>query len=121
MEIYLDKSAVRQLRTSIADAIEAEDLDTLREDLIGSFGEDEIEEIERRADAGDFYEFVSEILEEWSADDVDEVFEILEAHLSEIDVDLKYHSPESDDDNDEDEGDDDETDTGDDYELDDDI
>ncbi len=93
MEIYLDKRAVKQIRTSAADAIEEGDTDTLREDILEAFTDEQIEEIERHVDSGDFYDFLSEILDEWGGDDVDELFELLEAHLSEAGVDVKYTSP----------------------------
>ena len=93
MEIYLDKRAVKQIRTSAADAIEEGDTDTLREDILEAFTDEQIEEIERHVDSGDVYDFLSEILDEWGGDDVDELFELLEAHLSEAGVDVKYTSP----------------------------
>jgi hypothetical protein len=40
------------------------------------------------------YDFISDALEEWDGDDVDELFELLETHLSDIGVELKYKSPE---------------------------
>ncbi len=98
MEIFLDKRAVRQIRLSAADAIEEGDTETLREDLIEAFPEDLVEEIERRVDAADFYEFISDVVDEWSCEDVDELFELLEAHLADADIDLKYTAPEFDDD-----------------------
>ena len=65
---------------------------------------DDVEEIERRIDSGDFYEFISEILDEWSGEDLDELMELLETQLADADVDLKYAAVEDDDDgNDDDE------------------
>ena len=108
MEIFLPKRAVRQIRLSAHDAIEEGDTDTLREDIIEAFNEEQIEEIERRIDSGDFYEFLSDILDEWAGDEIDELFELLEAHLSDAGVEIKYTDPEFDDeDEDEDEEDDD--------------
>ena len=49
-----------------------------------------MEEIERRLDNGDFYEFLTEMLDEWSGDDVDELFELLDAQLGDIGVDVKF-------------------------------
>ena len=106
MDIYLDKRAVRQIRLSASDAIDAGDIDTLREDLIDAFSEEQVEEIERRTDSGDIHEFIGEILEEWSVEDIDELFELLEGQLSDIDCDLKYQAPELDDDEEEDDDDD---------------
>lgn len=94
MEIYLGKRAMRVISLSVADAIADGETDTLREDLASSFSDEDVEEIERRIDSGDFYDFVSEILEEWSGEDLDELMELLEAQLSDADVDLKYLVPE---------------------------
>ncbi|MBW1876281.1 MAG: hypothetical protein JRE45_17535, partial [Deltaproteobacteria bacterium] len=54
-------------------------------------------EIERRIDSGDFYDFITEILEEWSGENLDELMELLETQLSDANVDLKYTAPENDD------------------------
>jgi hypothetical protein len=71
MDIVLDKQAARQIRLSAAGAVEDGDTETLREDVMDAFSEDQIEEIERRIDSGDFYDFIAETLEEWSGDDVE--------------------------------------------------
>lgn len=90
MDIYLDKRAVKQIRLSADEAIEEGDTDTLREDIMEAFTEEQIEEIERRIDSGDFYDFLSEMLDEWSGEDVDELFELLESALVDVGIDLKY-------------------------------
>jgi hypothetical protein len=97
MEIFLNKRAMRQVRLSVADAIDDGEIDALREDLVGVFSDDDIEEIERRIDSGDFYDFITEILEEWSGEDLDELMELLGTQLADADVDLKYTAPENDD------------------------
>lgn len=107
MEIYLDKRAVKQIRLSAADAVEEGDTETLREDIIESFTEEQIEEIERRIDSADFYDFISDVIDEWSGEDVDELFELIEAQLSDAGVDLKYTAPELDEEDDEEEEDED--------------
>jgi hypothetical protein len=94
MEIFLDKRAVKQIRQSGTDAVDDGDTETLREDVMDAFSEEQIEEIERRIDSGDMYDFISDTLEEWDGDDVDELFELLETHLSDLGVELKYKSPE---------------------------
>ena len=93
MEILLDKRAVRQIRQSAADAIEDGDTETLREDVMDAFSEEQIEEIERRIDGGDFYDFIGDSLEEWDGDDVDELFELLESHLADVGIEVKYDPP----------------------------
>jgi len=90
MEIRLDRRAIRQMRLAAEDAIEEGDTETLREDIVDAFTDEQIEEIERRLDNGDFYEFVREMLEEWSEDEADELFELIETHLGDIGIDIKY-------------------------------
>jgi hypothetical protein len=109
MEIFLNKRAMRQVRLSVADAIADGEIDALREDLVSVFSDDDIEEIERRIDSGDFYDFITEILEEWSGEDLDELMELLETQLADADVDLKYTAPENDDSEDEAEEEEEET------------
>jgi hypothetical protein len=90
MEIVLDKRAVKQIRLSAQDAIEEGDTETLREDILEAFTEEQVEEIERRLDNGDFFEFLTDMLDEWSGDDVDELFELIDAQLSDIGIDVKF-------------------------------
>src|SRR3978361_1576096 len=90
MEIHLDKRAVRQIRLSAQEAIEEGDTETLREDILEAFTEEQVEEIERRLDSGDFFEFLSDMLDEWSGDDVDELFELIDAQLGDVGIDVKF-------------------------------
>src|SRR3954463_9266909 len=121
MEIHLDKRAVRQIRLSAQEAIEEDDTESLREDILEAFTEDQVEEIERRLDNGDFFEFLTDVLDEWSGDDVDELLELLETQLGEVGIDLKTEakvdaeSEEEEEDDDEEEDDEDDEDEDDDY------
>lgn len=119
MEIHLDKRALRQIRLSAADAVEEGDTEALREDILEAFTEEQVEEIERRIDSGDFFEFLTDVLDEWSGDDVDELFELLETQLGDIGVDLKYEprDEEEEEEVDDDDGDLDDDDEDDDEEL----
>src|SRR5690348_15202843 len=89
MEVYLDNRAVRQIRVSAQEAIEEDDTESLREDVMEAFTEEQVEEIERRLDNGDLYEFLTDVLDEWGGDDVDELLELLETQLGEVGIDLK--------------------------------
>jgi len=89
MELHLDKRALRQIRLSAQEAIEEDDTESLREDVLEAFTEEQVEEIERRLDNGDFYEFLTDVLDEWGGDDVDELLELLETQLGEVGIDLK--------------------------------
>src|ERR1700746_2550444 len=90
MEIALDKRAVRQIRLSAQDAIEEGDTETLREDILEAFTEEQVEEIERRLDTGDFFEFLTDLLDEWSATDANELLELIDTQLGDVGVDLKF-------------------------------
>jgi hypothetical protein len=92
MEIYLDRRAIRQIRLAAQEAIEEDDTESLREDVMEAFTEEQVEEIERRLDNGDFYEFLTDVLDEWGGDDVDELLELLETQLGEVGIDLKTDS-----------------------------
>jgi hypothetical protein len=101
MDIYLDRRAVRQIRLSAQEAIEEGDMESLREDILDAFTEEQVEEIERRLDGGDLFEFLTDILDEWNGDDVDELLELLETQLGEVGIDLKIESKSEDDDGEE--------------------
>jgi hypothetical protein len=103
MEIFLDRRATRQIRVAAQEAVEEGDLDSLREEIYDAFGEEQVEEIERRLDSADFYEHLTDVLDEWSGDDVDELFELLETQLSEVGLDLKFEQKATDEDDEEEE------------------
>jgi hypothetical protein len=109
MEITLDKKALKLIRASAEDAVEEGDTETLREDIYEAFSEDQIEQIDRRLEGSDFMEFLTDVLEDWSQDDADELLELLESKLSELDIDLRFEkaAAAAADDDDEDEDDDD--------------
>jgi hypothetical protein len=117
MDIYLDRRAVRQIRLSAQEAIEEGDTESLREDILEAFTEEQVEEIERRLDNGDFFEFLTDILDEWSGDDTDELFELLETQLGEVGIDLKFDGKNAEDEEEEEEEEDDDVD-GDDFDED---
>ena len=102
MDIYLDRRAVRRIRLSAQEVIEEGDSESLREDILDAFAEEQVEEIERRLDNADFFEFLTDVLDEWSGDDVEELFELLETQLGEIGIDLKTDVKNEEDEDDED-------------------
>jgi hypothetical protein len=89
MEIYLDRRAIRQIRLAAQETIEEGDTESLREEVLEAFSEEQVEEIERRLDTGDFFEFLTDVLDEWSGDDADELIELLETQLAEAGIDVK--------------------------------
>jgi hypothetical protein len=117
MEIFLDRRATRQIRVAAQEAVEEGDLDSLRDEIIEAFGEDQVEEIERRLDSADFYEHLGDVLDEWSGDDIDELIELLETQLSELGLDLKFEVKDEEEEEEDDEEEDDEADDFDDEPL----
>ena len=112
MEIYLDRRAIRQIRLAAQESIEEGDTESLREEVLEAFSEEQVEEIERRLDSGDFFEFLTDVLDEWGGDDADELLELLETQLAEAGIDVKTDaraegSTETADDDDDEEDDDD--------------
>ena len=112
MEIYLDRRAIRQIRLAAQESIEEGDTESLREEVLEAFSEEQVEEIERRLDSGDFFEFLTDVLDEWGGDDADELLELLETQLAEAGIDVKTDaraegSTETADDDDEEDDDDD--------------
>ena len=89
MEIYLDRRAIRQIRLAAQESIEEGDTESLREEVLEAFSEEQVEEIERRLDSGDFFEFLTDVLDEWGGDDADELLELLETQLAEAGIDVK--------------------------------
>lgn len=90
MDVYLDRETMQRLRQSIDDAIDENDAGGLQDDLVEIFSEEQIEQLELRIDTGDIHEFITLVLDEWAADDPDELLEILETQLAEADVDFQY-------------------------------
>lgn len=90
MEIYFDSRDVRNLLQSIEDAIKEGDNETLKDDIIEMFSDDQIEEIERRLDTSDFQDFIEEILDEWSGEEPNELLDLLAMRLGEIGIELNY-------------------------------
>jgi len=110
MEIYLDRRAIRQIRLAAQETIEEGDTESLREEVLEAFSEEQVEEIERRLDTGDFFEFLTDVLDEWSGDDADELLELLETQLAEAGIDVKTDAKADGDEEEEDEEDDDDAD-----------
>ena len=53
MEIYLDRRAIRQIRLAAQETIEEGDTESLREEVLEAFSEEQVEEIERRLSEDD--------------------------------------------------------------------
>ena len=95
MELFLDIKAVQHIRLATAEAIEEGDTEALKEDILYAFPEEKLEALEPLV--GDFEKMLDVLLEEWSGDDVDELFDLLESHLGDHGIDLRLESAEDDD------------------------
>ena len=105
MEIYFDRRTVKELRNAAQDAIEDGDYEALSEDLVKSFSDEQVDEIEKRLSSGDFPDFINEILEEWGLDDVENLFETLETRFAEIDIEIRFEDTRTEEDEEEEEED----------------
>ncbi len=90
MEIVLGKSAVRQIRLSAQDAIEEGDTETLREDILEAFTEEQVEGDRAPARQRGLLRVPDRDARRVAGDDVDELFELLDAQLGDIGVDVKF-------------------------------
>jgi hypothetical protein len=88
MEIYLGRRAVRQIRDAAREAIEDGDNESLREEILDAFPEEDVQAIERLLDGEDLFDFITTMLDDWGGDDIDELFELLESQFAEIGVDI---------------------------------
>ena len=89
MEVHIEKRAVRQIRLSTADTIEEGDTEALREDILDAFPDHQVEEVEQHLGGTELTEVLTQMLEEWSGDDVDELLELLETTLGDYGVVLR--------------------------------
>ena len=89
-ELFLDLKGVKKIKSSVKKAIEDGDLEALRDSIIKSFNEDQIEEIEPvfEREGVILEDMLDEMLEEWSGDDIDELFELMEEYFDRIGVEL---------------------------------
>ena len=92
MEIYLDKQAVRTIRLSTSDAIEEGDVEALMEDIYDAFPEEQVDGLEQMLGGDDFMDVLAQVVAQWSGDDVDELFDLLETTLGDFGIDLRYFS-----------------------------
>jgi hypothetical protein len=88
MEIYLGRRGVRQIRDAATDAVEDSDTEALREEILDAFSDEDVQAIEHQLGGEDLYDFISVMLDDWSGDEVDELFELMESHFAEIGIEL---------------------------------
>jgi hypothetical protein len=90
LEIVVDAHRTQSLRLAVIEATEAGDYDGLYDDVRDCFSEEQVDLIEDMLDSGDITEAIDEIVEEWSAEDVDELFESIEAYLAESAIEITF-------------------------------
>jgi predicted house-cleaning noncanonical NTP pyrophosphatase (MazG superfamily) len=90
LEIIVEPQRTINLRHAISEAIKTGDYDSLSDDIRDCFTDDQVEYIEDLLETGDIGEAIDEIVEEWNAEDMDELFEIIEHYFAELMVDLQF-------------------------------
>ena len=90
LEIIVEPQRTMNLRHAISEAIKTGDYDSLYDDIRDCFTDDQVEYIEDILESGDIGEAIDEIVEEWNAEDMDELFESIEHYFSELSVDIQF-------------------------------
>ena len=90
LEIYIEPRRTVNLKQAIAEAIESGEYESLATDIRDCFTEDQVEEIEEVLDSGDIEETIDEILAEWGGDDLDDLFDSIEAYFAEGGIELHF-------------------------------
>ena len=90
LEIIVEPQRTINLRHAVSESIKTGDYDSLCDDIRDCFTDDQVEYIEDLLDSGDIGESIDEIVEEWNAEDMDELFEIIEHYFSELAVDVQF-------------------------------
>jgi hypothetical protein len=88
MEIYLGRRGVRQIRDAAHEAMEEGETEALREEIVEAFASEDVQAMERHLGGEDLYDFISAMLDDWSGDDVDELFDLLESQFAEVGIEL---------------------------------
>lgn len=90
LEIIVEPQRTMNLRHAISEAIKTGDYDSLYDDIRDCFTDDQVEYMEDLLESGDIGEAIDEIVEEWNAEDMDELFENIEHYFSELSVDIQF-------------------------------
>jgi predicted house-cleaning noncanonical NTP pyrophosphatase (MazG superfamily) len=90
LEIIVEPQRTINLRHAISEAIKTGDYDSLYDDIRDCFTDDQVEYVEDVLDSSDIGEAIDEIVEEWNAEDMDELFEIIEHYFAELTVNIRF-------------------------------
>jgi predicted house-cleaning noncanonical NTP pyrophosphatase (MazG superfamily) len=90
LEIIVEPQRTINLRHAISEAIKTGDYDSLFDDIRDCFTDDQVEYIEDLLESSDIGEAIDDIVEEWNAEDMDELFEVIEHYFADLTVDLQF-------------------------------
>ena len=90
LEIIVDPRRTFNLRQAVTESIESGDYDNLYDDIRDCFTEDQVEQIEEVLENGDIAEAIDEIVNEWNAEDLDDLFESIETYFAESSVEIQF-------------------------------
>lgn len=90
LEIIVDPRRTFNLRQAVSESIESGDYDNLYDDIRDCFTEDQVEQIEEVLENGDISEAIDEIVNEWNAEDLDDLFEAIETYFAESSVEIQF-------------------------------
>ena len=90
LEIYIEPRRTVNLKQAVVEAIESGEYESLATDIRDCFTEDQVEQIEEMLETGDISEAIDEVVTEWNAEDVDDLFEAIESYFADVNVELQF-------------------------------
>ncbi len=90
LEIIVEPRRTYNLRQAVSEAIENGDYDGLYDDIRDCLTEEQVEQIEEVLDTGDIGEAIDDIVTEWNAEDVDDLFEMIESFFADSSIEIQF-------------------------------
>ncbi|MDJ0764461.1 MAG: hypothetical protein QNJ97_15905 [Myxococcota bacterium] len=90
LQIIVEARRTFNLRQAVIAAVEGGDYDSLYDDILDCFTDDQVEQMEEFLDSGDVGEAIDEIVTEWNAEDVDELFESIESYFADSNIEIQF-------------------------------
>jgi hypothetical protein len=93
-EIVIEPRRTFYLRQAVSESIKTGDYDSLYDDIRDCFTEEQVEDIEDLLDSGDIGEAIDEIVEDWNAEDLEELLEMVENYFASSSIEIQFVSNE---------------------------
>ena len=90
LEIVVDPRRTYNLKQAVLMSIENGDYDSLYDDIRDCFTDEQIAQMEELLETGDIEEAIDEIVQEWNAEDADDLFESIEGFFADADIEVQF-------------------------------